>query len=171
MSGVMQGARVGCPVSSIALSSVLGLGGAQDAIALDYSQAFSNGTGAGQASAHWHDQRTLAASATENLDLAGVLTNAFGGVLTFTKIKALVIHAAAGNTNDVLVGGAGSNAWVGAFGTTTDVVKVKPGGTLVLIAPDVNGMAVVATTGDLLKIANSSSGTGVTYDVIVIGTD
>ena len=35
---------------------------------------------------------------------------------------------------------------------------------------DSAGYAVTATTADLLHVANSSSGTSVTYDVIVIGT-
>jgi hypothetical protein len=71
----------------------------------------------------------------------------------------------------VLVGGAASNAWLGWVGDVTDVVKVKPGGSFVWIAPDVNGGAVVAATGDFLKVANSSSGTSITYDVIIIGVD
>jgi hypothetical protein len=35
---------------------------------------------------------------------------------------------------------------------------------------DATAYAVTATTADLLKVANSSSGTGVTYDIAVIGT-
>lgn len=171
MSGTMSGAQIVVKVLSTALSSVLGLGTADDPVSKDYTQNLSNGTGANQASQQWHDQRTLTASSTENLDLAGVLVNAFGVVVTFTKIKALIIHASAANTNDVLVGGAASNAWVGWVNDVTDIVKVKPGGTLVWIAPDVNGGAVVTGTGDLLKVANSSSGTSVVYDVIVIGCD
>lgn len=171
MSGIMSGAQIVLKVLSTALSSTLGLGTADDPIIRDYTQNLSNGTGANQASNQWHDQRTLGVSATENLDLSGVLVNAFGVVLIFTKIKALIIHAATTNTNDVLVGGAGANAWLGGFVGTGDVVKVKPGGTFVNIAPDVNGMAVVAATGDLLKIANSAGGSSVVYDVIIIGTD
>lgn len=152
-------------------SKVLGLGTATDPLISDYSVFLGSGTGANQASNMFHDQRTLTASSTENLDLAGVLTNGFGVTLTFTKIKAIIIHAASTNTNDVLVGGAASNAWVGWVGDATDIVKVKPGGTLIWIAPDVNGGAVVASTGDLLKVANSSSGTSVVYDVVILGID
>lgn len=147
------------------------LGTAKDPLTLDYSQFLGSGVGANQASNIFHDQRTLTASSSESLDLAGVLANAFGVTLTFTKIKAIIIHAAPANVNDVLVGGAASNAFVGCFGDVTDVVKVKPGGTFVWIAPDVNGGAVTASTGDLLKVANSSSGSSVVYDVTIIGVD
>jgi len=35
--------------------------------------------------------------------------------------------------------------------------------------PSAGGYAVTNSTGDILQIANSSSGTSVTYDIIVIG--
>jgi hypothetical protein len=34
----------------------------------------------------------------------------------------------------------------------------------------VSGWTVTAATGDLLKILNSSSGSSVVYDIVVIGT-
>lgn len=129
----------------------------------------ANGTGDDQADLIFHDQRTLAASATENLDLAGVLTDPFGNAITFATVKAIVLRAAAGNTNDVIMGGAASAAFVGPFGDATDTVAVRPGGALVLAAP-ADGWTVTATTADILKAANSSSGTGVTYDITIIGT-
>lgn len=130
---------------------------------------FTDGTGANQANSIFTDVRTLAASATENLDLAGSLANVFGATIAFDRIKALIVKADPGNTNDVLVGGAASNQAATFFGDVTDVVKVKPGGTVAFIAPDANGYDITAATGDLLKIANSGAGTGVTYTIIIIG--
>lgn len=138
-------------------------------IAFRMANALTNGSGANQANQAYAGRRTLAASATENLDLSGGLINAFGTALLFTAIKAIVITAAAGNTNDVLVGGAASNGFVSWVGDPADVVKVKPGGMFVIAAPNAAGFAVTAATADLLKIANSGAGTGVTYDVVVIG--
>lgn len=131
--------------------------------------ALTNGSGANQANQAYAGRRTLAASGTENLDLSGGLNNAFGTSLVFTAIKAIVITAAAANTNDVVVGGAASNGFVSWVGDPTDTVKVKPGGMLVIAAPGAAGFAVTAATADLLKITNSAGGTGVTYDVVVIG--
>lgn len=138
-------------------------------IAYSAAASLSNGTGANQANSQWLDTRTLAASATENLDLAGGLTDAFGNVLTFTKIKAIIVEADDTNVNDVVLGGAASNAWVAPFGDATDTIKVKPGGFIMLVAPDANALAVVAGTGDILKMANGGSGTGVTYTIAIVG--
>lgn len=152
-------------------SASTGLGTVTDPITLDWTQLFSSGTGANQASNLYHARRTINASSSEELDLAGTLTNSFGTTLTFTKIKAFAIRAAAANTNNVQVGGAASNAWVGWVGDASDIVSIKPGGVLLWIAPDASGAAVSAGDGDLLKIANSGGSTSVTYDVVVLGID
>lgn len=131
--------------------------------------ALSNGTGLNQANQMFSDQRTLAASANESLDLAGTLLNAFGNTITFTKIRAILIRAAVTNTNNVLVGGAASNGWVTWCGAATDTIVVRPGGFMLLAAPDATGYTVTAATGDLLKIANSAGGSTVTYDIVIIG--
>jgi hypothetical protein len=137
-----------------------------------YEAVLATGTGAGQADKIFHDTRTLAASGTEDLDLAGVLTDAFGASITFVKIKALIVSAAAGNTNNVLVGGVAAGLSSIITPQTTGIVVVRPGATFAVFAgqADSAGYAVTATTADLLHVANSSSGTSVTYDVIVIGT-
>jgi len=127
----------------------------------------TTGTTAGKADLVFADTRTLAASANENIDLAGSLTDAFGATLTFVKVVAIYIKAADGNTNNVVVGWAASNGFVTPFGAATDTVKVGPGGTF-LLTNDA-GFAVTAATGDLLKIANGGSGTPVTYDIVVVG--
>ena len=127
----------------------------------------ADGAGDNQAQLLFGDTRQLAASASENLDLAGALADAFGRTLTFTAVKAIIVEAPATNTNNVLVGGAASNA-VPLFGDATDVVAVKPGGKLSLTAPK-TGVTVTAGTGDILKVANSGSGTAVDYTITVIG--
>lgn len=126
------------------------------------------GTGANKADKLFSDQRTLAASATENLDLAGVLSDPFGVILTFAKVKAIYVHASSANTNSVCVGGHATAAFTGPFSDATDIVCIPPGGTLLVSAPSA-GWTVTATTADLLKIANSGGTTGVTYDVVIIG--
>jgi hypothetical protein len=139
----------------VTLASALDIGTAEYRPSYSAIFALQNGTGANQAN--------------EFLDLAGSLTNAFGAQITFDKVKALIIKAAATNTNDVLVGGAASAQASAFFGDVTDVVKVKPGGMVAFVAPDANGYDVTATTADLLKIANSAGGTSVSYTIILIG--
>lgn len=140
---------------------------------LSFSQNFNfdNGTGANKARTVFTDTRTLAASATESLDLSGALTDAYNNVISFTKIKAIVFAADGGNTNDVIIGNAGANAFVALFGAAgnTSTVVLKPGGMIAFVAPNANGYAVTDATADLLKVANAAAGTGVTYTVIIIG--
>lgn len=152
-----------------ALTAALDLEAAQSNLSKKLLVALTDGSGANQATNVFSDTRTLAASASESLDLAGALTNAFGAVISFAKIKALMIFASPANTNDVVVGGAGANAFATPFGAAANTVKVKPGGALILLAPDVNGYAVTAGTGDILQVANGAAGSGVTYDVILFG--
>jgi len=127
-----------------------------------------SGTGNGQADLIFSDTRTLAASATEDLDLAGGVTDPNGVTLTFAKVKAIYVKAAAANSNNVVVGAA-TNPFVGPLGGTTPTISIKPGQMMLVTATDV-GWTVTASTADCLKVANSSSGTGVTYDIIIIGT-
>src|SRR5689334_5419171 len=83
---------------------------------LSYAPALSNtlsiatGTGSGQADLLYAGTRTLSASTTEDIDLAGTfLQDVFGSNLTFVKVKYIYVKAASGNTNNVVIGGAASN--------------------------------------------------------------
>lgn len=128
-----------------------------------------DGTSAGQADLLFSDQRTVSASSNEDLDLAGGLTGVYGSTLTFAKVKAIAIYAASGNTNNVQVGPAATNGFLGPFADASDQIDLAPGAMMLLSAPT-NGWTVTASTGDLLNIANSGAGTGVTYDIVIIGT-
>jgi hypothetical protein len=139
--------------------------------AFNYTQNYNltNGTGIDQANMIWADQRTISASGVDNLDLYGGLSNAFGSTINFTSIKGIIIVAASTNTNDVLIGGDDSAAFVGWVGASTDTIVVKPGGMFALVNPASNGYTVTNTTADVLQIANSSSGSSVVYDIILLG--
>lgn len=128
-----------------------------------------SGTGTNQADKAFADTRTLAASANEDLDLAGALLDPFGITLNFVKIKGIYVRAAPGNTNSVIVKPAAANGFTGPFGGTTPSLTLPPGGYLVLAAP-VGGWTVTAGTGDKINFANSAGSTSVTYDAVFIGT-
>ena len=139
---------------------------------LNYSQSvqLTSGTGAGQSDLLWTDTRTIAASGTDDLDLRGSLTDAFGTSASFAEITALIIKASATNTNNVVVGDdatAPMTSLLGADGTIT----LRPGAFFAVVAgvADATGYAVTATTADILQIANSAGSTEVIYDIIVIG--
>jgi hypothetical protein len=142
----------------------------QSNIVLDRSVSFLNGTLAGQADRIWKDINTLAASANTDIDLAGTLTDSFGATVTFARIKALIVSADAANTNNVVVGAAASNPWIGLLGAT-HTLTVRPGATVAVSVggADLTSYAVTAGTGDLLRVANSGAGTSVTYSIAIIG--
>lgn len=153
-------------------SSALDLVTAKATMVKSYRTLMASGTAAGQADKIFSDTRTIAPSSNDDLDLAGVLTDAFGVAITFVKVKALFVVAAAANANNVVIGGGASNP-VSTFMTgTTPAILVRPGATFALIAgsADATGYGVTAATADILRITNSGAGTSVTYDIIVIGT-
>jgi hypothetical protein len=152
------------------IANSLDVGSVNYPVSFTATYNFADGVGANQAKEIFTDTRTLTASASENLDLAGVLTDAFGNVITFTKIKAIVITADAANVNDVVIGNHATAAALLFFGAATHTAAIKPGGMLVSVAPDVNGYAVTATTADMLKVLNGGAGTSVNYTIAIIGT-
>jgi hypothetical protein len=152
------------------MTNALDLVSASAPLDLNTRLSMNTGTAAGQADLMWQDTRTIAASGTEDLDLAGTLTGTLGGTLTLVKLKLILIRAAAANTNNVRVTRPAANGvpWLLA---ASDGLDVPPGGMLLLAGPGLAGLATVTpATGDLITVANSSSGTSVTYDVVIVGT-
>jgi hypothetical protein len=144
------------------------LGNPKQSVKISELLQFTPGTNTiGKADILFADTRTLAASASESLDLAGVLTNAFGQTITAAEVTAIFLRAAAANTNNVLFGPAASNGFLGPWGAATDRTKVNPGDWHVLTCQ--TGWAVTATTADLIFAGNSGSGTPVTYDIVILG--
>lgn len=149
-------------------TSAYDLGGRSATITPSVSHVFESGTGANQMDLIFSDQRTLTASSTENLDLAGTLLDAFGGTITMAKIKLIYFKAADGNTNDLVIGNV-SNGITSPFGAATHSISVRPGG-IFLWSCRGTGYTITAGTVDLVKVANGGSGTSVTYDVVIGGT-
>lgn len=164
------------------LSGAAGLATGRVPLQRMYQSILDSGTGAGKADLVYHAQRTLAASATEDLDLAGVLASLLpGSALTFAKVKGLIVAAlgvtdangftTTPNVNNVVVGAAAANPWTGLL-NATGTITLRPGAVHMAFAgqADATAYAVTGGTGDLLKVANSAGGTSVTYDIVVIGT-
>ena len=96
------------------------------------------------------------------------MTDAYGNTITFVRVKGLLVVAAAANTNNVVVGAAAGSPWVGML-NSTGTITLPPGYWHAGGGSGAGGWPVVATTGDLLKIANSGAGTSVTYDIVIVG--
>ena len=128
----------------------------------------TDGVAANQANLAFVDERTLASAATDSLDLAGVLTDAFGLTITAAEIVALMIinKPRAGtpvNTTDLTIGG-GAN---GVFASAMPFV-LKPGAVFLLAAGDAAGVkTVTAGTADILTIVNGS-GASAKYQIAAL---
>jgi hypothetical protein len=150
------------------LTKVTGLANAAATHPVRKAISFADGAAAGQASKlYTAAAQSIAASGTASHDLSGALVDGVGVAAVFTKVKAILVVAAATNVNDVVVGGDANAVLI--FSTAASTHAVKPGGVLLMVAPDANGWPVTAATGDILKIANSAAGTAVVYDLAVLG--
>lgn len=129
----------------------------------------TSGTGTGQADKIWYDKgRNISASATDSLDLAGGLTDAFGAALTFAKLKGIAVFAADTNGGNINLTRPASNG-VPLFSAAGDAMPIVPGGWAVWVAPNAGGITVTAGTGDLIDLVNSVA-SQVTYDIVLLGT-
>lgn len=139
---------------------------------LPRSLVLKQGTGAGQADRLYVKTSTLNASANEDLDLAGGVTDMYGTTLTFAKIGLLYVEAKVTNANNVLIGGAAATQWASWLGDVSDKVVIRPGGFILLGCgkDDANRYAVGAGASDLLRVANSAAGSAVTYTMLLAGT-
>lgn len=140
--------------------------------ALSMSSGFSltTGTAAGQADKIFAATRTITASSNDDLDLAGVLTDALGATITFARVKALIVRAAATNVNNLIIGGGASNPVTTILGGTTPTLTIRPGGALFLFSgSDATGYVITAATADILRLTNGGAGSSVTYDIVIIG--
>jgi hypothetical protein len=152
-------------------SSTLDLASGLVTMQRQYRTLLQNGTAAGQADRFFQDTRTVAASTNDDLDLAGVLTDAYGVTITFARIKGLFVAAAAANANNVIIGGSATNPVTSFMSGTTPAIILRPGASMMLTAgsADATGYAVTAGTADILRLTNGGAGTTVTYDIVIIG--
>jgi hypothetical protein len=130
--------------------------------ALAFSSAFGNGLGAKQLDIVYVAERTVAASTNDDIDVSGVLTDAFGATIAAVELAAVVIinapkdPAAAANTSSLTVGGAAAPV----PGFAAAIVPIEPGGMFSIVSPGAAGLAtVVATTADKIRVANGAGGT------------
>jgi hypothetical protein len=130
-----------------------------------YDKTFSDGTSSNQVGNVWNDDSRSLAATSEELNLDGV--SDFQGVATgFTNVKVMMIENLDEDTGDkITIGGAASNAFVNMFVDATDKMDIGPGGLFLYVNP-VDGAAITAGTGDLLKVEAVDTST---YKILVSG--
>lgn len=136
------------------------------------AMALVNGTGVGQCDLVYARELTISSASNSDLDLAGGVDDGLGNTLTFAELVAVMVINEAedgtANTTDVTVGG-GSNPFDGFWGTAGDQVVLPPGGVFLVAGQGAAGIgAVVASTGDILRIGNGS-GASAKVQVMILG--
>lgn len=128
---------------------------------MDFTQDISSGVLANQADLSYMQERNVAASTNDDVDLAGVIADILGNTITAAKLVAMfVINAPKdpsqpANVSDLTIGG-GTN-FVPGFGAA--IPALKPGGTFFMGAGNLDGIAAItAGTGDIIRIANGAGG-------------
>ena len=129
---------------------------------------YGTGTGAGQADKIYTlSAQAITTGATLTIDVAGSLTDAFGAAFTPAKLRTVYIYSYPANTTNLtLFGDAASVPILNTAATTTTLV---PGSLFLNTNAATAGIAVTATTGDIIKIVNAAGATA-TIDLVLIGT-
>ncbi|GLI23483.1 hypothetical protein GGQ86_002979 [Xanthobacter flavus] len=135
---------------------------------IDLVQSFADGVTAEKVDRIYMAERTVASASNDDVDLAGVLVDALGVTITAAELVAVLIvnkkKDGTANITNLTIGGSTS----GVPGFTAAGHVVKPGGVFLLMNPDATGIATVtASTGDILRVTNSS-GASNTYQLAVL---
>jgi hypothetical protein len=148
------------------LSQALDLSTPVDSFRLDLSRELADGTDDDQVDRAFADRRE-AVAAPDDIDLRGALVNALGATVQFATVKALVIRNRATVAGRNLTVGGATNAFASFLGGAAHKIVIPPGGVCILTAP-LDGYAVTAGTGDILRLDPGSA--TVEYDLYILGT-
>jgi hypothetical protein len=124
---------------------------------LAWSIDFAAGSGASQFTTVYAATRTLGGS-SEDLDLSGVLADAFGGTISATEVKGWgVVNL---GSHNLTIGGTGGSNWTTCLNGT---VTLPPGSACAFGTKDATGWTVTNSSADLLHVAGTS---GDSYQVV-----
>ena len=136
-------------------------------LAKTIEQAFTSGTEAGKVDLLHSETVTLTTGANTTFDLTALVDEVFGSALTFVKVRAILIYSNLAANKQLTIGGDAA-AFCSFLGGATETIKLDPLGLVLLTNPN-TGYAVVAGTGDILKVTNAATGSS-TFDIWIFGT-
>ena len=149
------------------LTSPLDLSTPMDPLRWALNQVFTDGAGANQANIHWHDTRQLLASATDDIDLAGALSSAFGAVLTFARVKAIMVRNKGTTAAAITVGPSPTNGVANFLGSSD---RLPAGAMMAMTLFDATGWPITAGSADRIRVTNTSGLLTQEYEIVVIGS-
>ncbi len=150
----------------------LDLSTVSDASKLDYNQTLADGVAVDQADKVWHDQRSVAAGANDDLDLTALASSLFGGSLSLSlaKLKALLLVNTSTTAGDKLrLDSSVANACTGPFGgSTTSKIEIGADSALLLTSKK-DGWTVTGGSGDIVRV-NNPGANAISYKIVLVGT-
>ena len=134
--------------------NVLDIANAKDLGAVSKTVSYTAGEGANALEAFWRDDRSVAITTEDPIDVAGTsIQDAFGNNITMKAIKLLYVE----NTGTSTITLGGNSAEVPYMAAVNDKIKILPGGFFLWVASDATGIAVTATTGDIISVTGGSA--------------
>lgn len=127
-----------------------------------------NGTSEGQCDRVYQVTSTLAASGTDTYDLAGVVENVYGTVISFAEVQLLAIQSQGATGQNLTIGKAASNP-VTTIWSGTSAVEVVPGGGTIMKYGGVDGYAITAGSADSITVTNTHGSASITYTLLIVG--
>lgn len=141
-----------------------------DASQLSYEDQLANGSAADEADTIWSDQRTIAASGRDDLDLTALVHTLFGSTLTITlaSVKAILLVNTSTTSGDTLqLDSSVTNACTAPFGgSAASLVQIGADSAL-LLSSKKDGWTV-NSTHKILRVSNLSADS-VTYSIVILG--
>jgi len=144
---------------------------------LDIATRLTSGTAGAQANSMYAQSGALTAAQELTIDLNGVKKDVYGDLISFTKIKGILLRNTATTASIIQIGGGTGLNGTNAFDTwvTSDTpgfagseaVYVRPGGIFLLWAPDATAYATTAGT-EILTIKETSTLVGA-YEIVIVG--
>lgn len=130
--------------------------------------AWGSGTGDNQSDLVAADVGlSIAAGATESLDLAALAKGPEGSTVAFAEIRAILIRTPTTNGSTVTLSPNATNGWTG-LGAALEI-EVPAGAYMRLYTP-VDGSAPVSASDKVLDITNDDGAAAATVDICIIGT-
>lgn len=143
----------------------------KDPVVVNVVDTLTDGTGTDKADQSWHDRRTIAASGFDAIYLYGVIGDAFGDTVNFTRIKMLMISLAgkAESGYELYIGGHARqwDTWQ-TTGSAGGKEKIQGGGVLTKWQPGSVAFPVMYQTDDVIRIENAGAN-AMAYDIVILG--
>lgn len=137
-------------------------------IARSFSAAFLDGAGLNQINSIWQDTAILPDTTPVQLDVSPTASSGTAGIVTFARVKAVLVWAAVANTTNISVVRHATTG-VAVFTVAAAGVVLKPGGMFLWVDPSATGVAVTGGASDLFTLTNSAA-TPATYSIVIAGS-